>query len=289
MKLAITYDHNIPINAFRWTPRDVMEPLHSHSSLEIGCCVSGQGFFYFGDKRYPVRPGDVFLVNNEELHIAQSDRTNPSSYIFVNFDPHWLLKEEESLLLPFAYRSDRFENRIPAESPLARQLAALLARLHEELEHKQEGYLSMAKSALLELCVLLLRHYAAQVSHAEWRRLNESFRKLRPALALLEEKFREPLELRDVAEVLGVTPSRASHLLREELGRGFKELLLQQRMNEAKRLLISSDRSIADICFESGFQSVASFYRLFKAHAGVAPLDYRAAQSPINAIIENRP
>ncbi|WP_127583680.1 AraC family transcriptional regulator [Paenibacillus koleovorans] len=287
MKLPITYANDIPIHAFRWTPHRELEPLHCHTSLEIGCCVSGRGFFYFGDKRYPVRPGDVFLVNNEELHIAQSDRLDPSAYIFLNFNPHWLLGEEEALLLPFAYRSDRFENRIPAESPLAAQLAVFIRRLYEELQDKREGYRSMAKSLLLELCVTLLRHYTSGVTDTEWRRRTASIRKLRPALSLLEEKFREPIELKEVAETLGVTPSRASHLLQEELGRGFRDILLQLRLNEAKRLLISTERSVADVCFESGFQSVASFYRLFKTDTGQSPLEYRSAKFSLHAIVEN--
>lgn len=286
MKLTITYDHDVPINAFRWTPKRNVEPLHRHSSLEIGCCVSGKGTFYFGDKTYAVAPGDIFIVNNLELHIAQSDANDPSEYIFLNFAPELLLEEEDTLLLPFAYRSDRFDNRIPASSPLARPLGERIAAIWRELADKQEGYRSMAKSALLELCVMLLRHYSSGVSRTEWQLLTESFRKLRPALALMEERFREPLELKDVAAALGVSPSRASRLFQEELGRSFKDHLLQLRLREAKRLLAGTSLGIADVCFESGFQSVASFYRQFRHAVGSAPLEYRES-STVRAIIEN--
>ena len=286
MKLKITYEHNIPINAFRWTPSVSAVPLHFHSSLEVGLCTGGAGVFHFGDKQYAVTPGDVFIVNNLELHIAQSDARDPSTYIFINFDPGLLLDEEEALLLPFAYRSDHFDNRIPADSPLAEPLGALIRKIWHEMNARQSGYQSMAKSALLELCVLLLRHYATGMSQHEWQRMTAAFGRLRPALKLMEERFREPLDLRDVAEALGVSPSRASRLLQQELGRSFKAHMLQLRINEAKRLLISSKRNVTEVGFESGFQSAASFFRLFKQEAGLAPLEYREKYS-VDAIIES--
>ncbi|MBD2864691.1 helix-turn-helix domain-containing protein [Paenibacillus oceani] len=286
MRLNITYENHIPINAFRWTPSRELQPLHYHSSLEIGLCVSGSGIFYFGEKRYRVAVGDIFIVNNRELHIAQSDKSNPSTYIFINFDPRLLLDEEESLLLPFAYSSDHFDNRITSASPLSAPIGALIEKMWRELDAKQDGYLSMAKSALLELCVLLLRHYSTRMSKLEWKRMNDTFRRLRPALAILEDRFREPLELTDIANALLISPSRASHLFQEELGRSFKDYLLQLRINEAKRLLISTNLSAADVCFESGFQSIPSFYRLFKSAVGISPLDYRSKYS-VHAIIEN--
>lgn len=51
MKLNITYDHDIAINAFRWTPSNAEQPLHYHTSLEIGYCISGKGELYFGAKK----------------------------------------------------------------------------------------------------------------------------------------------------------------------------------------------------------------------------------------------
>ncbi|MBD2843592.1 helix-turn-helix transcriptional regulator [Paenibacillus sp. IB182496] len=285
MKLTITYDHSIPINAFQWTPSVSAKPLHMHTSLEIGLCTSGQGEFQIGDKRYAVSPGDLIVVNNQELHIARSDAHDPSCYIFVNFDPGLLLAEEEALLLPFAYRPECYVNRIPAASELAAPAAALVRTIHRELETREEGYRSMAKSALLELCVLLLRNYATGWSQREWQRLTASFRRIRPALALIDQRYREQLELADVAAALGMSSSQASRFFTREMGRSFKDYLLRLRLREAKRLLLSTRKSAAEVCFESGFQSVATFYRLFKSEAGMSPQDYRR-ENDWSAIIE---
>ncbi|MHA6484859.1 helix-turn-helix domain-containing protein [Paenibacillus sp. strain BS8-2] len=288
MRLTISYDHSIPINAFCWTPSSTLKPLHYHNSLEIGLCIAGRGLFYYGEKKYAVQCGDVFIVNNLELHIAQADEIEPSTFIFINFDPRLLLAEDEALLLPFSYRSDHFNNHIPADSSLAPLLGALIHKMSAELEKRDASYQSMAKSTLLEICVLLLRHYASGIATPQWNKLTRSFSRMRPALEWMHTRFREPMELSDVAATLHVSPSQASRLFQQELGRGYKDILLELRVNEAKRLLLQSDINVTEVGLESGFQSVASFFRQFKHITGLSPLDYRQKYA-IHAILESIP
>lgn len=51
--------------------------------------------------------------------------------------------------------------------------------------------------------------------------------------------------------------------------------LLEKRVNYAQKLIITTDKSIGDVCFESGFESSTHFSRVFKEHFGIAPLQYR--------------
>jgi len=51
--------------------------------------------------------------------------------------------------------------------------------------------------------------------------------------------------------------------------------LLEKRVSYAKQLLITSDKPIADVCFESGFESSTHFSRVFKNHFDISPLQYR--------------
>ncbi|MFC5470505.1 helix-turn-helix domain-containing protein [Cohnella suwonensis] len=286
MKLNVRYEHDIPVNAFRWTPKSYKEPLHYHASLEIGCCLSGRGTFYFGGKSFTAAPGDVFIVNNSELHIAESDPESPCEFVFVNFDPGLWQKEDEMLLLPFCYPSGEFLNHVPADSPLAKELEPLILRIWTELRDKPDGYRSMVKGLLLQLGASVLRRQAGLVSERRLTVQRSAFRELRTLLAYVEERFAEPLDLKDLAGRLGVSPSRASRAFREATGRGFAEYVRQLRLNEAKRQLVVTDKPITDVIFDSGFQSVPSFYRLFAASEGLSPADYRYALAPV-AISEN--
>lgn len=274
-QLNIQYEHEIPVNAFIWSPHTFIEPLHYHSSLEIGCCISGKGWFHFGEKTYPVQVGDVFIVNHSEMHIASSDEEDPSTYIFLNFDSGLLLTEDERLLIPFCYSNGLYQNRISSNERLATELRQLIERVQSELVDKQEGYSSMVKATMLQICTLLLRNRSIQLQQKDWQKLTRTIRDYRKLMDYIKEHYMEPLTLQDVAKYLGVSSSRASHVFLEATGRHFKDCLLQLRLNESKQLLLDTNLDITEVCFSSGFQSVSTFYRLFGSVIGVTPIEYR--------------
>ncbi|UKS28407.1 AraC family transcriptional regulator [Paenibacillus sp. HWE-109] len=275
MKMKIEYDNPIPINAYLWCPKPYLQPLHFHSSLEMGYCLEGKGQFVFENKQYEVSKGDVFIVNNTELHIAQSAQHDPSRYIFVNFDPSLFLEEDERLLLPFAYRSERFENHIAAGTALAQKIGALIQQIYEELNTKDEGYLTISRCKLLELGVTLLRHYRNTFSKEQWLKMSKSQREIKEMMLFVKEKYLEPLQLTDVAAHLGWSNARTSRLFKEHTGSSFLNYLTQLRISEARKQLVTNLDSIADISFSSGFQSLASFYRAFSLVVGMSPQEYR--------------
>ena len=59
------------------------------------------------------------------------------------------------------------------------------------------------------------------------------------------------------------------------------------RIEEAKRLLESSDRAVDDICYETGYEDASFFRRLFRRRTGVAPAQYRRVFKPILAAAAN--
>ncbi|MDF2836756.1 MAG: AraC family transcriptional regulator [Paenibacillus sp.] len=276
MKFETPLDRELPIWLFHWSPRPYLESLHFHSSLEIGVCLSGTGTFYFGEKTYDVAPGDVFVVNHLEHHIAQSDKHDPSTYLFLYFDPSLLSDGRRELLLPFLYLPKLFDNKLPGHLPAARQIADALNEMWTEQQERPPGYASMLQATLMRICALLLRHYSSQETSREpFREGYDRYMKLLPILDWMQERYREPIRLDDVAAQIKLSPSRTRHLFKDVTGEGFKEYLIRLRVNEAKRLLITTDRAIADICLACGFQSMTPFYRAFRELTGMPPQTYR--------------
>ncbi|MBB6673476.1 AraC family transcriptional regulator [Cohnella nanjingensis] len=268
-------DQEAGLSVDEWTPLPYPEPFHWHTELEIGCCLSGKGLFHFGDKTYEARPGDVFVVNNLERHIAQSDEHDPSRYAFVFFDPAVLLKENRELLLPFLYHPPRFTNRIPASDATSARIGRLVAALLEEQRERSPGYQTMMRSLLLEICVLLFRHYGDGLPTADLTGAYARYERIQPALAYMKRHFREDLQVANIASIMRLSHSRAAHVFAETVGEGFKEHLLHLRINEAKRLLVQTRLSVIEVCLQSGFQSVTPFYRAFRRIVGLAPQAYR--------------
>ncbi len=99
--------------------------------------------------------------------------------------------------------------------------------------------------------------------------------------ALEHEKMflNSELTLNVLASHLERSPALVSEAINKEFGMPFRSLINQYRVEEVKQKLADeklSHLSILGIAFESGFNSEASFYRIFKAATGESPKNYLA-------------
>ncbi len=89
--------------------------------------------------------------------------------------------------------------------------------------------------------------------------------------------------LASLAKELGFSESRLSRLIRENYPSGFRSLIHDLRIREAKRLLAETDLNITEIAFKLGYATASHFNREFKARAGVNPTTFRSQGELINA------
>ncbi|MCP3408294.1 AraC family transcriptional regulator [Bradyrhizobium sp. CCGB01] len=79
-----------------------------------------------------------------------------------------------------------------------------------------------------------------------------------------------------VADLLGVSV-RHLHMLFETAAKSFSQTVTEERLKQSRRLMREApDRLIADIAASCGFESLATYYRVFNAAYGMAPGDFRA-------------
>jgi transcriptional regulator GlxA family with amidase domain len=79
-----------------------------------------------------------------------------------------------------------------------------------------------------------------------------------------------------VADLLGVSV-RHLHMLFEAAEKSFSQTVTDERLKRSRRLLRETpERLIADIATSCGFESLATYYRVFNAAYGIAPGDFRA-------------
>lgn len=75
--------------------------------------------------------------------------------------------------------------------------------------------------------------------------------------------------------MLGISV-RQLHLLFEPTGMSVARYLMLKRLEHARELLAqAAQRPVSAIAFSSGFESLATFYRVFRHAFGVSPVDYR--------------
>jgi AraC-like DNA-binding protein len=102
-------------------------------------------------------------------------------------------------------------------------------------------------------------------------------RHLLRAKDLADARYFEPLRVEDLAHAAGLSRAHFSEEFRRAFGESPHVYLLTRRMERAAALLRTTDRSVAEICFDVGLQSVGSFTTRFTRTYGKSPTAYRAA------------
>src|SRR5881409_914400 len=108
-------------------------------------------------------------------------------------------------------------------------------------------------------------------------------RHLLRAKDLADARYFEPLGVDDLARAAGLSRAHFSREFRRAFGESPHAYLLARRLERAAALLRTTDRSVADICFSVGLQSVGSFTTSFTRTYGRPPTAYRAAFPPASA------
>jgi AraC-like DNA-binding protein len=83
------------------------------------------------------------------------------------------------------------------------------------------------------------------------------------------------LTLQNLAERCASSPRDLSQAINQTFGIGFPSWVNGFRLGEAQTLLAESDRKVADVAFEVGFNSLSSFNAAFKERIGLTPTAWR--------------
>ena len=105
-------------------------------------------------------------------------------------------------------------------------------------------------------------------------------RHLLRAKDLADARYAEPLTVADLARSARLSPAHFSREFRRTFGESPHAYLLTRRLERASALLRTTDRSVADICYLVGLQSVGSFTTVFSRTYGLSPTAYRKAFPP---------
>ena len=233
-----------------------------------------------GDPARPVHDGDVYVVAAGEVIDPAVMATIDRAGCGVFFDPAalggdgqapWSSWRAHPLLFPFLHGVPGGLLRLhvpPARGPM---WTATIAAIETELADRDEGYRQAALAHLTLLLVDVARLATDVVG--DLRRSNETL--LAEVFDVIEQRFAEPLSLRDVANSIGVTPGHLTTLVRRRTGRTVVDWITERRMVHARQLLTETDLPVNEIARRVGQPDPGYFARVFRHHNAVTPREWR--------------
>ena len=97
-----------------------------------------------------------------------------------------------------------------------------------------------------------------------------------PLPQIMEKNYCYNLGLEDYARLCRRSLSSFKRDFQKYYGKAPGKWLVERRLERARSLLLSTAKTVQEICYESGFENSSHFSRKFKAVYGVAPLQYRS-------------
>ena len=94
------------------------------------------------------------------------------------------------------------------------------------------------------------------------------------AVEYINNHFTEDISLETAARQLSVSPQYLSHIFKASLNINFSKYLIDIRLRYAEKLVRSSDKTLTEICFLSGFGNFSHFSRSFKEKYDATPREY---------------
>jgi AraC-like DNA-binding protein len=250
---------------------------HWHYEYEVFFVLHGRVTANTENGSYRLEGGDLLLFNTREIHSINP--TEPGNLcLFMQFSPGVLLEVYDTTLL------FDLNTRSAASAPeFAAELRIILAELGLLLYEKPAGYQFAIKGALYRFISALLRSAPYKINKDEENKNDEQLKEFDIIQKYVKNHFKDDFTVDQLCRAIGMSRAKVFRCMRMSGSPSIKDLTNYFRLEYARNLLKNTSFTISYIADECGFNSQASFYRLFKKAAGLPPNQYR--ESPEKRIV----
>lgn len=253
---------------------------HAHSEYQLFVVLEGTGTRFIGDSIKSFRPGELILTGPHLPHVWRSDEPyfdrNSKDitrgiviYLNENFLGDHILEKEEMLALKKLFiKSMRGLEFYGAKKIQVIEMMKELVGLQGIPSVIHLLHILEILAATKEYHYISSKAYDEGIDQHETDRLNKVYE-------YAFKNFRKKVLLEDLAELLHMTPTSFSRYFAMKNNKPFSRFIAEIRIKHACKMLTETDESIAQICYDCGFNTLSNFNKQFKEIMLTKPMQYK--------------
>lgn len=250
-------------------------PVHWHTAAEIIMPLENRYTVIVNDTTYVLEPGDILILPPGELHEILAPEDGQRIILQFDFSLLYQLKGFDS-----AFHLLRPSCLIAVERN--RELSLSLQKLLLDLKDEYFGHSLLKEPAAYALLIQFFVLVGRNIIHGETRsritkgmNYHKNIDKLLKVCNYINEHCTEDIQVEGLAELAGFSKFHFTRLFKQFIGMSYYDYLTQHRIMHAERLLIDPNMSVTEVAMRSGFGSLATFNRVFKAYKKCTPTQYK--------------
>lgn len=277
----------IPLTVLEARHGDNVITSHAHTFIEVVFFAEGETIHEYAGKRYTLSPGDLFVIHPGEPHayvhgkgvriyncLFMPEVLKPDMEYLCRMDGFFDLVMVE----PFFRPETGLRVTLHLDAPTRLRVVELLTQIEREIRRKAPGYEALARATLIQLLVLVARFHAqanGARAVAEKEDLLGKRALIQQCIRYIEDHYPEEISLGSLADQAYLSPEYFSRIFKRLTSQTPIEFINTVRLDRARQLLATTEASITEIAFQTGFHDSNYFTRLFKKVVGQTPGEFR--------------
>ncbi|WP_396152020.1 AraC family transcriptional regulator [Flavobacterium sp.] len=256
------YRFQVPFFEFKW---------HYHPEYELTYIIKGGGYRLVGNSYENYTDGDLVLLGSNLPHTwsGKSTDSEQSEAIVIQFSKEFIAPflgfKESHFIKKMLEKSDR-GIRFQAAQDIVPKLMALVETNGMERILKLLTLLEELSIHSYELITENSVHMI--ISEKSELRINK-------VCSYIQNNYANKITLKEMADLIYVTESNFCKFFKKATGKTYSDYLNEMRIDEASRLLLHSEKTINQIAFECGFETLSYFNKVFLNKKKMTPSNYR--------------
>lgn len=246
--------------------------MHWHRDIEIALVLQGSVNIRLGNDTHRLEEDELIIINNNCIHNATQVEED-SVVLIVKINPDYYSKYYSGL------NNIRFDCRVFDCGEREERLDMIrhhLAKIIWEFNKKKDGFKLMVGSEVhLLLAYLVNNCKIIPDGNERAKATNNDMERIQRVVSYIDKNADKGVTLQEVADVENLNVYYMSHFIKRVLGISFQKYLNVIRLDKSLKLLSTTNKTITEISYESGFPSTKSLNRIFKRELNCSPSEYR--------------